>query len=211
MSETVQVETRDLRGKRHARRLRAAGQIPAVLYGHGKENMSLAIPGEQMAAALRHGAHLLELRGAVKQTALVKEVQWDPFGAEVLHVDLTRVDADEMVEVTLSIELRGDAPGTHQGGILEHAVHQVQVECAATEIPEKLELNVNALDVGQSLTAADLDLPAGGKLLLPDDTMIVQCVEPTARPEVAEEELVGETAEPEVIGRAEGESGEDGA
>ena len=95
MAEQIQVEKRESRGKRQARKMREAGKTPAVLYGHGEANVSLSMPTDALAAVLRHGAHVVELQGAVKETALLKSVQWDPFGVEVLHVDLTRVSADE--------------------------------------------------------------------------------------------------------------------
>ncbi len=206
--QILHVEPRELRGKRHAKRLRQHGKIPGVLYGHGKETVAVSILQSEMAAALRHNAHLVQLQGAADESALLKEIQWDAFGNVVLHVDLTRVRAGERVEVALEIQLRGMAPGTRQGGVVEHPVHTIEIECPATGIPESLTLNINNLELGQSLTAADLELPPGAKLLVPEDTVIVSCEEPV---EIAEEEEGAvETAEPEVIGRKEeeGDSGD---
>lgn len=199
MAEVLTVEERQSRGKRSARRMRRAGSVPAVLYGHGERNISLTVPSEQVQAAVRHGARVVDLQGAVSEKAFIRELQWDIYGTEVVHLDLTRVSADERVEVEIEVELRGESPGVKQGGIVSQLVHQVEVECPAISIPEKLTLRISNLKLNESLSAGEIGLPAGVKLLTPAETVIVQCTEPKA-----EEELlagVGEAAEPEVIGR----------
>ena len=150
MAEVLNVESRDLRGKRNSRRLRRAGAIPCVLYGHGEDVVSLAVRGEQISSALRHGSRLVELRGAVNGSAFIREMQWDAYGKEVLHVDFTRVSLDEKVEVTVLVELRGEAPGVKEGGVVELLQHEIELECPAGSIPEKLELNINHLHRGVS-------------------------------------------------------------
>ena len=203
MAEVLHVDVRQERGKRHNRRLRSRGQTPAVLYGHGQENISLSVPTPVLSTAIRHGVRLLELEGAAQDTALIREVQWDAFGLEVLHVDLVRVSADETIDATLRVDTRGEAPGLGQGGIVEQLVHEVVISCSVSSIPDKLELNINSLGLGQSLTAADLSLPPGAVLVTAPEKIIVQCVEP--QPDIEEEEtsIAAEGVEPEVIGRAE--------
>ncbi len=198
MSEVLQVEQRGSYGTRHARRLRAAGRIPAILYGHGEECVSLSLDASQVGAAVRHGSRIVELEGALREKALIREIQWDPFGVDVLHLDLTRVAADEKVAVNLPVELRGVAPGTNEGGVVEHPVHELEIECPAAKIPEKLVLNINNLQLGESLTAAALELPEGARLTGSPDTVVAQCVEPHVE---AEMEEAPESVEPEVIGR----------
>ena len=183
MAEQLSVQVRDTRGKRHALRMRRAGSIPAVLYGHGKGSVSLSVPAEQLTAAIRHGSKLVQLEGGVKDSALIREIQWDTFGLDILHVDFTRVLADERVEMTISVHLRGDAPGTKEGGGVEHPLHEIQLECPVVAIPDKLEMNINSLKLGESLTVGDLELPEGVKLLTPATTIVVQCVEPAAEAE----------------------------
>ena len=200
MSETLRVTKRESRGKRNARRQRAAGTIPGILYGHGKEAVSLSIKASEIRAAIRHGSRVVDLAGDVTDQVLIREVQWDTFGADLLHVDLTRVSADETITVDVQIELRGDAPGTKQGGVVEHLVHEVEIECLAQNIPEKLEININNLMLGESLAVSDLELPPSVKVNLSDDTVLVQCVEPQAEFELEEGEP--STAEPEIIGRS---------
>jgi large subunit ribosomal protein L25 len=199
MAESLKVETRTSRGKRHARRMRLAGSVPAVLYGHGEQTISLSAPSEQVKAVIRHGARVVDLQGAVSEKAFIRDLQWDVYGMEVLHLDLTRVSADERVEVQVAVELRGEAPGVKDGGVVSQLLHEVEVECLVTAIPEKLSLNINELKLGDSLSAGDIALPAGATLLSDPEAIVVQCVEP--KPEEEEAAIVGEGAEPEIIGR----------
>ena len=198
MAEVLQVEKRDWVGKRRVRRQRAAGRIPAVLYGHGEEVVHLSAATAELAAAVRQGIQLVDLAGAVKESALIKEIQWDTYGLEMLHVDLTRVSADERIPVTVSVETRGVAPGTKQGGVVEHLVHEIAIECLAVSIPSSLEVNVNQLELEQTITAAALELPEGAILLVDADMVLVQCVEPAAELDLEEGEAAA--VEPEVIG-----------
>lgn len=209
MAEVLNVELRKTQGKRNNRRLRAAGSIPAVLYGHGLESISLSVPAHEMEAAVRHGSRLVMLSGAVDQQAFIRELQWDAWGMSVLHVDFSRVSEHERVQVQVTLELRGEAPGLKEGGIVEQLVHEIELECEVTQVPEKLVVNVNHLNLDESITAGDLQLPSTATIGCPENTVIVQCVVPTA---AVEEEIPAEegaVAEPEVIGRKPGEEGEE--
>jgi large subunit ribosomal protein L25 len=208
MAEVLNVQLRQRLGKHSNRRLRAAGAIPAVLYGHGLAPVCLSVPAEQIDAALRHGSRLVTLSGAVDEQAFIRELQWDTWGTHVVHVDFTRISAHERVEVEIPLELRGEAPGVKEGGVVEQLVHEIELECEATEIPEKLEVNINQLNLNASITAGQLELPGTAALRCAEDTVVVQCLEPVAVPE--EEAAAAEEAEPEVIGRKpEEEKGED--
>lgn len=199
MAEVLNVEVRKSYGKRHAKRLRNGGAIPAVLYGHGEQTVSLAVSRDQFATAMRHGSRLVELKGGVNESALIRDLQWDTYGTGVLHIDFTRVSADERIEVTVPVELRGQAPGARQGGVVQHLAHEIKIECLATAIPDKIQLNINHLEIGGSVTIGQLELPQGAKLLSDPDAVAAQCVEPAA--EVEEAAATTEGAEPEVIGR----------
>jgi len=203
MSEVLEVQSRDAVGKRNNRRLRASGSVPAVLYGHGTDPVSLTIPTDQLEAVLRHGSHVVDLTGGLKEKALIREIQYDVFGIDILHVDFTRVSADEKVQITLAVNLRGIAPGTKEGGIVQQVVHEVEVECKAVAIPESLELNINELQLNESLLASDIEIPGDVSLITPADTVMVQCNEPVE--EAPEEEGAEAGAEPEVIGEKESE------
>ena len=207
MADVLNVNDRQKLGKLNNRRLRSAGSVPAVLYGHGAESVNLAIPTDEFVGAVRAGSKMFDLKGAVNESALISEIQWDTFGKEVLHVDLIRVSKDERIEVSVPLEARGVAPGVSEGGTVEVSVHELTVECPAGDIPEKLEVNINELGLGDSLSASSVELPSGVKLVTDAETTIVQCIEITEAPE--EEEGAAATAEPEVIGKsADDEEGE---
>jgi large subunit ribosomal protein L25 len=205
MAEVLNTKKRETRGKRNAKRLRLAGSIPAILYGHGEENQSLQVVADEMATVIRHGGRVVELKGAVNEKAFIRSTQWDVYGIEVLHVDFTRVSEHERVEVKVNVELRGQAPGVKDGGAVEHLVHEIEIECEALSIPEKIEVSIMELKIGDAITAGEVTLPAGAKLLSDPDDVVVHCV--VHREEEAEEGE-GAVAEPEVIGRKAGDEDE---
>ena len=210
MSELLHVEKRSARGKRNNVRLRRGGRLPAVLYGHGEEAVSLTLAADQFEASLRHGAKVVDLDGDASGKALLQDVQWDTFFQHVLHVDLLRVRAGERVTVDVPVELRGEAPGTREGGVLQQPIHSLEIEVALDVIPDKLHLNINHLEIDGYLTAKDIeDLPEGATILSDEEAVIVQCVPPVADEEEAAAEEAA-TAEPEVIGKGkEEEEGEE--
>lgn len=198
MSEVLEVTQRELHGKLNNGRLRRTGKLPAVLYGHGKEPISLTLSADDLDATLRHGTKVVKLEGAADGQALLHAIQWDTFQQRVLHVDLLRVDAKERVQIEVTLLLRGVAPGENEGGVVEQLEHQLTIETDALHTPDQLHVNINHLHLGESLTAEDIiDLPPGAKVLGDPATVLVQCVEPLEEPE----ELTAEGDEPEVISR----------
>jgi large subunit ribosomal protein L25 len=213
MAEVLNVKIREQCGKRRVRRMRSAGEVPAVLYGHGKENKVLAISNDEFSTAIRHGARVVDLKGELDEQALIRDVQWDTFGTHVLHVDFWRVEAGESVETSVAVTLRGEAPGAKDGGIVEQVVHEVSILCPVTSIPDKLEASLKRLELGGTITAADLTLPEGAELRVPETTVLVSCVIRGVEADEEEEEEAAAAAgpaEPEIIGRkAEEEAPED--
>lgn len=211
MAEVLNCEKRAETGTLRMRRLRKSGKIPAMLYGRG-ENVPLAIDVRDIDSAVRHTNPIVELQGAVKESAIIKDIQWDPLGVNVLHLDLTRIDASESVEVNLQIKLVGVAPGTKAGGVIKQQMHEVAVLCPATTVPDQLELRINALELDGSLTTGDIPLPESATLVGDPESVVVQCVEMVVAAEEAAEEVGEGLAEPEVIGRkADDEEGDGGA
>ena len=180
MSDVLEVKKRDRVGSSASQKLRREGQVPVVLYGHGEENEHLSVPASQVKTLLRHHSKTVELAGAIKETALVSKVHWDPLGIEVLHMDLIRVNLRELVEVTVPITTHGDPVGLREGGVLIENVHDVQIRCPAGSIPESIGLNINELHLGGSLTASDLELPESVELMIPLDTVVAHIEEPKA-------------------------------
>jgi len=199
MSVVLEAQPREMVGKRNNRRLRAAGSIPVVLYGHGTDAVSLAISTVQFETALRQGTHVVDLAGCITEKALIREIQYDVYGVDVLHVDFTRVSADERVEITLAVLLRGEAAGSKEGGTVQQVTREVAVECQVVSIPDSLSLRVNDLKLDESLLASDIELPEGVQLVTPAETVIARCSVPV---EAAEEEEGAEASgdEPQVIG-----------
>ena len=198
MAEVLEVEKREQVGSSATRKLRRDGHVPAVLYGHGEENAHLSIPLRQVQTLIRHHSKTVELSGAIKDTALISQIQWDPLGIEVLHLDLIRVNLKELVEVSVPIAVHGDPVGTREGGVLLVNLHEVEIRCPAGSIPDNVGLNVSELHLGGQMTTGDLEMPEGVELLTADDTMVAHVELP--RSEI-EETTETESAEPEVIGK----------
>lgn len=201
MSEVLQVETRKLLGKQNNRRLRSGGKLPAVLYGHGKEVVNLTLCEDQFNASLRHGAKVVDLAGAEQGQAFLQDVQWDTFQQTVLHVDLLRVEVGDRIKVEIPLLLRGDSPGTHEGGVIEQLLRTVELEVSPASVPENLHLTINELQLDGSLTVADIDdLPEDATLLTAASQACVQCALPQV--ELGDAEVaIEDSNEPEIIGR----------
>jgi len=144
----------------------------------------------------------LEIEGR-SQKALVRDVHWDTFSTEVQHIDFQRVDATERMVVEVPVELRGTPQGVIDGGVLDQQMHTLEVEATAASLPEKIEIRVNDLNIGESIHVSDItDLPEGVTLQTPADSLVVQVNEAV---ELKEEEETGEEgiAQPELVGRKE--------
>ena len=215
MQNTVDIlktEARDKSGTRTAKNLRKKGKTPVVLYGHGEGTQSLAIDSIDLWNALRTGHHVVTLQvDGKEQKALIKETQYDPLGDDILHVDFTRISAHERVEVAIPMELIGQPKGVENGGVLTQNLHELNVSCPADQIPDKLELNVTELLIGDQLTVSDVPRPDNLEILHDAEETVVVIQRPMEETvEEMEEGLeAAEAAQPEVIGR-EGEGEEEG-
>ncbi|WP_282848794.1 50S ribosomal protein L25/general stress protein Ctc [Microbacterium oxydans] len=189
----VQAELRESFGKGFARRLRAAGKIPAVIYGHGTEPVHVALPGHQVSLILRRANALLELDIEGKsQLALVKDVQKDPVHQIIEHIDLLVVKKGEKVAIDVPIIVTGEsAPGT----IANLDATTVSIEAEATHIPQNIEVSVEGLEEGAHITAADVQLPKGSTLLSDPEVLVVAISVPAAPAEEDEAEVEGESAD----------------
>lgn len=206
MAEQLSVEVRESLGKRNSRRLRRGGQIPGIVYGHGVENICVSVPADVLHGLIHHGSRLVMLTGGVNESAFIREVQWDTWGKRVTHVDFTRISEFEKVQVQVPVVLRGEAPGVRDGGVVEQLIHEIQIECPAGEIPEKLQVSINALKLLDAITVADLPLPKDSVALADADAIVVHCIVPV---EVSEEAAEAVPGEPEVIGAKENEEEEE--
>lgn len=211
-SEAISVEVREEVGKRKVKRLRAEGKIPAVIYGHGGGTVSLSIPADAINKIVHRGERIVGMTGGVTGDAFIREVQWDTFGNEVIHIDFARVQAGEMLSTTVSLNIRGVAPGTKVGGTVEQPVSEMEILCPPRSMTDRVDISVNELGMDEKITVGDLVLPEGAKAVLEPDTIIVQCVEKKVVVEEVEEDVApaADGAEPEVIGeKEEAEGGDD--
>lgn len=202
-SESLEVMPRDLTGTKDCRRLRRQGLVPAVLYGHGEECVNLVAKREAIEAVVRHGSMFIELHGAVTSGAVIRELQWDTFGTRPLHIDFLRASKTERVHVKVPVDMKGEAPGHRNGGVVTLVVHELELECTPDAIPDHLHAVINQLEIGGSVKVRDLQLPPEARVIADPDDVLVTCVKPG---EKAEE--TSEAAEPEVIGRKPAEEGD---
>jgi large subunit ribosomal protein L25 len=174
----VAAELREQFGKGYARRLRAAGKIPAVIYGHGTAPKHVALPGHQVSLLIRRANALLELDIAgTPELALVKDVQKDPVHQIIEHIDLLVVKKGEKIAVDVPVVVVGEPAS---GTIANLDSPTVALEVEATHIPENIEVNVDELEDGTHITAADLELPRGAVLTADPETLVVAISVPAA-------------------------------
>ncbi|MFL5328769.1 MAG: 50S ribosomal protein L25 [Gemmataceae bacterium] len=200
---TLPTQDRKDLGKRHSARLRKRGLIPAIIYGHKKDAVAVALEQDALNSAIRQHARLVELKlGSGNETALIKEVQHDHLGKAVLHVDFERVDRDEKVEVEVDVELKGTPPAN---GLLDQPLHVLTIECLAAEVPDSIKVNIGGMKVGDIIHVKDVTLPAGVRVLDEPDAIVIQVKAPIAEtetPVAAGPAAEGATGtEPEIVGR----------
>jgi len=202
-------------GKGGARKARAAGQIPGVLYGHGETPIPLALSARDFQVALHHhkgGNAIVSLNvDGGEHTALMRDVQYHPISHAIIHVDFQHISLTEMVEVRVQTHLTGLPVGVKDGGgILEHIMREVEVRCLPTSIPAAIDIDVSHLNIGDSVHVRDLAVPDVTILSDPDATLAT-VVPPTVVEEAAPaaEVVPAAEGEPEVI--AKGKKDEEGA
>lgn len=208
MSDVLTVAVREKLGTANTRRLRDQGQVPVVLYGHGGENVHLSVAKKEVNLLLRHHTRHVELAGGVKEHAIVKDLQWDPLGIEVLHMDLVRISLDEKVKLTVPIKFHGQPIGLQNHGSTNEILHEVEILVPATNIPDELQLNINDLDVGGSKIVADIALPEGGEFVTDSSAQVIVMSGASASASEDAEEATDAPTEPEVIGEKKEEAGE---
>jgi len=200
----IQVEARDPAknkgtGSRVARRLRKQGMIPAIIYGHKQTPVPISLPRATVWEMIKKSTHLAELSvGGATETVLVRDVQWDHLGKEIIHLDFARVSADESIETEVRLDYRGVAPGVSEGGSLEVVVHELSVTCRANAIPDSIKVDVSDLHMNQAVHLKDLTLPEGVTASGDPDTVLVHVVSRAIEAEPAPAEGA-DTTQPEVI------------
>jgi len=194
---TIAAKVRPELGSRANKRLRDQGLLPGVVYGHKEAVVPVTLPKKEVVNHLEHGTHLFDLQlDGKSEKVLVKEVQYDHLGLEVIHVDFARVSLDEKVEVTVPFELKGTPKGESQGAKLQQIVADLHIECLVTEIPDAIRYNVTDLEKDAVVHVKDLVLPPGVKVLLGAEVILI-----TVREIVEQSGAEAAVAEPEIIGK----------
>jgi large subunit ribosomal protein L25 len=195
------VTSRSERGSRANKRLRDSGRVPGVIYGHKQDVLAVSMDRREVTHHLAKGAHVFDLTlNGKSETVLVKDVQYDHLGDEVLHIDFNRVSVDERVKVSVPIELKG-TPKEAEGGVLTQVLANLEVECLVLEIPEAIRHNVTDMKLNDVLHVKDLVLPPGVTALQDPELIVATVREVKEVLPVVPETVEGAAAEPEVIGR----------
>lgn len=188
MEVQLAAEPREGTGKGVARKLRAAGKVPATLYGAGVEPQSIAVD----ARALGHVLHTeagrnvlidLQVNGETLLT-LAREIQRDPLRGSFIHIDLMRINRDQAISVDVPIHVEGESPGVKEGGVVEHHLWNVKVECLPSDVPDNIVAEISTLAIGDSLHVSDLRVPEGCTILTDPEEIVLGVVVPQ-KPEEA--------------------------
>jgi large subunit ribosomal protein L25 len=209
---TLDAKKRERLGSRFAKRERAAGLLPAVIYGHGAAPLSVTVNEKAMLTALKHGSHVINVRveGGTTDTCLVKDLQFGYLGDNVIHVDLARVNLDEVVVVNVAMHFVGSPEAAKKAGnIVTHDMAQLEVKCKVRDIPEEVRIDLSMVMHGTTLTVGEVKLPAGVTPTLPPEYIICRVttvLEDAASGEAATAEAA---STPEVIKEKKDEKADD--
>lgn len=207
---SLKAEVRERLGSRYARRTRDAGRLPAVVYGHGEQPQAIALDAKETLSHIHKGEKVFQLEmGNATQMVLLKDLQFDYLGNNVIHADFSRVDLQERVRSRVHIRLIGDAKGLKNAGtIMMHPATEIEIECPVVDLPEEIEVDVSELDEGGTITASQVPLPGSAKLLSDPNAQVAHITGQAAEVEVGEGEEVAAQDSPEVITEKKPEEGE---
>lgn len=191
---TLKAIRRDDTGKGAARRARAAGRVPAIVYGQGIEPMAIEVDRREFVTALHTDAGMnvllnIEVDGG-STTALTRELQQDPVRGTLLHADFVKIDLKQEVEVEVPVHLVGESPGAKEGGVLEHPLFTINVRCLPMNVPESIDADISGLEIGDALRVSELTAGRDFQILNDPDTVIASVAAP-----ITEEQLEAMVAE----------------
>src|SRR6056297_312825 len=211
---SIEAELRTETGKGAARKIRRNGLIPGVVYGRGNDPRSIKVdPLDIEKLLLSNAIFDLTFVGEDgkedEETVIIKDYQKDVIKQDLLHVDFQFISMDEKITVSVPMHLEGEAAGVRDGGVLQQLLREIEIDVLPAEIPEEITIDISELEVVESLSVVDLELPEGIDLVTDSDEVIVTVVTPTELIEEDEEEEEEEFLEPEVIGEEDEEEGEE--
>jgi large subunit ribosomal protein L25 len=184
METKLKAERRDGTGKGVARRLRAAGRVPAVLYGGGAEPVTISVAALDLLHLFHatHGAASLidlEIDGK-SHLAIPRDVQRDHIHSRYVHVDFLAVNRNQTIRLTVEVHETGEAPGVKEGGVVEHHLREVEIECLPGNVPEEILADIGSLGIGDMLRVGDVTVPEGVTILTDPDAPVISIIMPAA-------------------------------
>jgi large subunit ribosomal protein L25 len=214
-STKLSISSREVSNSRSTRRLRRQGQVPGVLYGGDDDAMAFAVDERELRHALAARGAVIELQLAGEATpAVLKDAQRHPVRGHTMHVDFLRVNLNVAIHAVVALELVGGegAPGVIEGGVLEHVTREINIEALPTDIPERLQVDVSAMQVNDTLTLAAVEAPQGVTILDdPDETVVATLTPPKLQAELeALDEEAALEQETELVGEGEAPAADEG-
>jgi len=201
MAEPLDATTRTALGKSQVRRLRDEGFVPGVVYGRGRDTIPVQMPLDTLHRFLSEGGRVIDLAvdGNIVK-ALIKDVQHDMFTDDISHIDFQVVSMTEKITLPVAVVLTGELSFPPDQGTLEQLLMEIEIECLPTDAPEEIQIAIGQLEPGDSIHVRDVVVPAGVKMITPQDDLIASVVKPTVEEEVPEGMKEEEPAEPELVG-----------
>jgi len=195
-----------------SRAIRRKGLIPGVLYYTGEENVNISIEKSVLFHAMKSGQRIFEIeQDGESQYTMIKQLQYHPVTDEVVHIDLMRVRRSEKITIAVPLLLIGEPVGVTEGGVLSQSLNQIEISCFPTDVPEKIELNIEDLELNSAKSVADLELDLEDVEIVSDPNLnIVSITPPAAEEEVVEEEFDDEDMDEDEDGSEEGSSDDKG-
>ena len=195
-----QAEPRKDVGTRAARRIRARGLLPANIYGHGDAQILISIDAKEFTKFLDAGHRIATVRvNGKEERSVVKEVQYDALGSALIHVDFTRISRDEKIQMSVPVETIGSPKGLSAGGVLVFPLKELDITGLPDDIPEHFPINIEALEIGQSIRLKDLTAPAKCEFVADPESVVIMIAHPREEAPLAPVESA--PAQPEVIGK----------
>ncbi|RMH28373.1 MAG: 50S ribosomal protein L25 [Planctomycetota bacterium] len=200
---TLSAKPRERVGSRYAKRIREAGGLPAVVYGHKQDPEPIVLDFREAVSHIKKGEKVFSLdMNGKSEFVLLKDIGYDYLGSNIIHADFARVDLNERVDTHAHLKFVGEPKGLKKAGaVLMHPINELHINCLVTNLPEVIEVDISGLDVGDVLHARDIELPVSTMKLLTDgDAVVAQVIVKTQAEETAEAGAVDGSAQPEVIG-----------
>lgn len=212
MESKLTADVRQDTGKGAARRLRAAGRVPGILYGHGMEPVKLSISGQDLLHLFHTaggGSTLVDLKvDGATHLVIPREIQRDHLHGRFVHIDFLAVRRDEKITLAVEVHEVGEAPGIRAGGVIEHHLREIEIECLPKDVPETIPADISSLEIGDMLRVGDIPAPSGVVFLTAPDIPVISVITPAALRVEADLTLPGEEAPEAPAEEEEGEAAE---